>query len=222
VLAVFRVGYSVETFEVVDEYNRRRFGGLAGRIAGNGSVELDNAVNASLGPTRRVEGQKVGEDDAHVGVVGAHLAKEDVVGAEDLVDGLLAQQHVVGTEKHEDDIGLSSVEPASEVAVLCKVGGKRAGVAFVVLVRASSTLSSLAADKVEVVHTVVAEIGLEVGTPASLENVSGVLSCCLWNGGAYADNRGAEWHDLDTPLGHDLSGKCEKANGKSCEFDHGD
>jgi hypothetical protein len=51
--------------------------------------------------------------------------------------------------------------------------------AFVVLVRVSSTLSSLAADKVEVVHTVVAEIGLEVGTPASLEDVSGVRFCRL-------------------------------------------
>jgi hypothetical protein len=47
-------------------------------------------------------------------------------------------------------------------------------VPFVILVNVSAACAGLAADKVKVGDSVVAEFGLEVGTPASLEGVSGV------------------------------------------------
>lgn len=169
VLAVICVLDGVEAGKVVDEDNGALEVAFAGDIGLQCVVEVDYALDGGGGEARGIQGQQVGEDDLHFCVFGAHLRNECVVGGEDVADGLLADEHVVCADEHEDYVWRVLVQPYGEVAVLCVVGGQRARVALVVLVDVgASTLASLAADEIEVGDTSSPQLGLEIGAPASL------------------------------------------------------
>lgn len=98
------------------------------------------------------------------------MCDKDVVRGDDVVDRPLADEDIVGAEEHENDIGRVLVEPARQLTVLDNVGGLESGVTFVILVDVGPTAGALlATDKVEVRHTCIPKLGLEVCAPASLE-----------------------------------------------------
>lgn len=170
VLAIRRVRHGIETRVIVDEDHGTVARVLVWCVLLDGVVEGHNAINSSLGPARRVQGQQVGEDDAHLGVLRTHLADQDVVGCKDVVGGLFADEYIVGSKQHDDDIRRVGVQPDSQVAVLCVVSGKRAGVAFVLLVCSPAAGARLCANEVEVGCLIIAQLGLKIRTPTSLED----------------------------------------------------
>lgn len=122
-LAIRGVGDGIKAREIVHKHDRAVARVLAGYVLSDGVVELHDAVDAIGGPARAVQRQQVGEQDADLGVLVAHLLEQDVVGLEDVADRLSAQQHVVGSQEHEDHVGgVDGVEPDCQVALGGVVG----------------------------------------------------------------------------------------------------
>lgn len=134
-LAIGSVGDSIKSRIVVHKYHGAVARTLRGHPLPDSSVEVDDTVLCGLGPALGVEGQQIGEDDLHFGVLSAHLGEQSVVGFDDVAGGLLAEEHIVGSQEHKDDVDLRlSVQPHGQVAVCCEIGCLRTRVAFVVLV----------------------------------------------------------------------------------------
>jgi hypothetical protein len=134
------------------------------------SVKVLDTLYSCCGKARWVQRKQVGKDNLHIGVLSAHLCNEDVVRGDDVVKKSLANEDIVGTEEHEDNIRRVAVEPARQVAVSYNVASLDPRVAFVVLVDIRATASTLlSSDKVKVCDTRSPELGLKVGPPASLE-----------------------------------------------------
>ena len=116
-LAIRSVLDGIEVGEVVHKGHRAVARRLAGCVLLDGRVQIDDTVCCSLGPARSVQGQQVGEDDMHLGVLCTHLANEGVIGLDNVAGGLLANEDIVGTEQHQDDIRGVLIQPDSEVAL---------------------------------------------------------------------------------------------------------
>lgn len=178
VQTVFRVSHRIIAIEVVNIVHGTSRRVLRRRIGCDARAEALDSVGAGLCPTRRVDRCEAGKDDLHSGILGAHLAEQHVVGGDDLVVGLFADDDVVVAHEEDHNVRGVLVQPAGHVAVLSVVGDEGARVPFVVLViadNATTVCGALAADKIKVPDAVVAELGLEVGAPAALGGVSEVL-----------------------------------------------
>lgn len=143
VLSIDGIVNRIKVGEVIDIYHGTVARAQARCVLLDTSVQVHDTLGSGLGPTLGVQGQQVGEDDANLGVCGSHLPNQDTVGLKDVASGFLADEDVVGTEQHKNDIWTVGGKPDSQIAILCIVGGKRPWMPFVLLVCRPAAASSL-------------------------------------------------------------------------------
>lgn len=133
-LAIIRIPDSIEARKVVDKADGALGCILRSDVCCDCGVEVLDTLHRGGFEAGGVQRKQVGEDDLHSAVAGAHLGDEDVVGGEDLDNGFLTDENVVGADEHDDYVRGILLQLGYQVGGGSPGSCLRSGVAFVVLV----------------------------------------------------------------------------------------